>query len=463
MINKYTTLLVAAILAGAKLQAVTLHLPAHIVVNIAIEGLDANTLDSYSTLFGSEGLNELINNGTYCNKGYYNYKPVNPASAITTIVTGTSPYYHGITGDMWLNKSSLRPVSCVYDTKYSCSAVNIKSSTLGDELKIATKGKALVYSIATDSISAILSAGHSADGAFWLNSPNGRWNSSVYYPSQSRKWLKSYQKVLSNSAGKIADANARTCELALACINGMALGKDDVADLINITLNSGNCYTPLNSELALIQLNKNISKLLTTLKQSVGSDKMLVTLTGFKPEAVYEDDETYQRYKVPNGKIDFARTANLLNIYLSAIYGQGKYIDAIFGNEIYLNQKLLEDKNIAFNDLYAKCKELLYLTDGIKKVYSPRTLNDSYEQRAHDPKVCGDIVVETNPGWKIVNSGKRTPYSTQYAITTYPIIICGNGFNAQKVSTPVDVECIAPTICSSIHIRAPNACEALPL
>ena len=48
-------------------------------------------------------------------------------------------------------------------TKEHYSPRNLMSSTIGDELKIASKGRSDVYSIAPNAESAILSAGHAAE------------------------------------------------------------------------------------------------------------------------------------------------------------------------------------------------------------------------------------------------------------------------------------------------------------
>ena len=55
------------------------------------------------------------------------------------------------------------------------------TSTITDELKIATRNKGLVYAIAPYRDAAILSAGHSADGAYWINTINGKWCGTTYY------------------------------------------------------------------------------------------------------------------------------------------------------------------------------------------------------------------------------------------------------------------------------------------
>lgn len=96
----------------------------------------------------------------------YPFSHIDRASAVACIMTGTVPYDNGIVGEHWMDRKTLRPMYCVDDAtcegwltseKYSPVALNV--STVTDELKMATGGRALVYSIAPDADAAILAAG----------------------------------------------------------------------------------------------------------------------------------------------------------------------------------------------------------------------------------------------------------------------------------------------------------------
>ena len=92
----------------------------------------------------------------------YPFSHIDRASAVACIMTGTVPYDNGIVGEHWMDRKTLRPMYCVDDAtcegwltseKYSPVALNV--STVTDELKMATGGRALVYSIAPDADAAI--------------------------------------------------------------------------------------------------------------------------------------------------------------------------------------------------------------------------------------------------------------------------------------------------------------------
>lgn len=74
---------------------------------------------------------------------------------------------NGIIAEQWLDAGTLRPIDCVEDPNFmgnytdeSTSPSQLLTSTIADELKIATRNKGLVYAIAPFRDAAILGAGH---------------------------------------------------------------------------------------------------------------------------------------------------------------------------------------------------------------------------------------------------------------------------------------------------------------
>ena len=116
-----------------------------LVVSITIDQLRTDYLETYAPLYGEEGLRKLLTEGKVFTNGAYNFTPVDRASAIASLYTGTVPYYHGITAYEWLDKETLRPQNCVRDQKIGYSPQFLGTSTLSDELKMATNGVAKVF------------------------------------------------------------------------------------------------------------------------------------------------------------------------------------------------------------------------------------------------------------------------------------------------------------------------------
>jgi len=63
----------------------------------------------------------------------------------------------------------------------------------------------------------------------------------------------------------------------------------------------------------------------------------------------------------------------------------------------------------------------------------------------------------------LLNEETQEHLSPRAAYVQFPIIFLGAGIGAQRVTTPVSTERIAPTIARAIRIRAPNGSTAEPL
>src|SRR5437899_11564635 len=66
------------------------------------------------------------------------------------------------------------------------------ADTLGDELKLATQGKARVFGIALKDRAAILPAGFAGDTAYWIDQKSGAWITSTYYRNELPKWAEDF-------------------------------------------------------------------------------------------------------------------------------------------------------------------------------------------------------------------------------------------------------------------------------
>ena len=148
---------------------------------------DYNNMTGLNPLYnadnsGEKGFKRLWKEGRVFYNAEYTFSGVDRASAIAAIYSGTTPSMNGIISHRWMDASTLRPVNSTDDTAFmgyytdqTCSPSKLLTSTIADELKIATQGKGLVYAIAPKCDAAILAAGHAGNGAFWLNENSGKW------------------------------------------------------------------------------------------------------------------------------------------------------------------------------------------------------------------------------------------------------------------------------------------------
>ena len=173
-----------------------------LVVNIAIDQLRSELLDEYMPLFSNNGFYKLFNMGRVYRNATMPFYPVDRAAAIASISTGSYPYYNGIPSSGWISRKTLQPMFCTADQvslltprSSTPSPINLKSSTLSDELKICTNGMAKVYNIALDSDAAIMFAGYSSDCATWIDFHTGLWTTSSYYNDTQPQWISTYNTI----------------------------------------------------------------------------------------------------------------------------------------------------------------------------------------------------------------------------------------------------------------------------
>ena len=456
MSNKYLYITLLTMLGfSAEATAQMLAEAPQLVVSITVNQLRTDMLESYAPLYTQDGLKRLMEQGMVFPYAKYDFTPVDAASASASLQTGTTPYYNSITGTEWLNRTTLRPQHIVDDQEQKLSPGQMMTSTIGDELKIATKGQGKVISLATTAACAILSAGHAADGAVWIE--QGQWQQSPYY-KPSNQWLSWYV----NQYLPTKDANRSITDLAVKCVEHLGLGNDDQPDLLCVN------YDMQSDAVGYQLMDHNIAALVNGVLGRIPRERVLFVLAGTTTTEEEQDNEN-ERYHIPTGKVYINRSANLLNMYLGAMYGSAQYVEAYYQNQIFLNHKLIEQKNLKKTEVLQLAQDFLLQLSGIRQVYTSHQLQTADSEmlrlvrNGFNKEKCGDLIVEVNPGWQLVNEETHQQTTSRAYTSCFPIILFGGSIPAQRVQTPVTADRIAPTVARVIRIRAPNACKAEPL
>lgn len=446
----------AALLAtfyGLEADAQTLNTAPRLVVNITIDQMRTDLLEHFAPLYGTDGFRRLLQEGKVYEAASYPFTPVDRASAITCVATGATPQYNKITGMQWMNRATLRPEYCVNNAKSGTSPDNIACSTISDELKISTGGFAMVYGIAPTRDAAILSVGHAADGAFWLDEKTLTWTTSAYYPFEAHQWITGFKSMSPNKKKGLL-VNDVVAATAMECLRGHQMGMDEATDYLAVTFSARNeSESAARTEMQSVytQLDETLGKFIVEIERNVGRENVLfaITATGDTDEPAVD----YSKYKIPTGNFYINRNAHLLNMYLGAVYGSGRYVETFFKNQIFLNHQLIEDKKLSYSEVIQRSKDLLMTMSGVSSI----------SNSPYDTNISGDIYIEVAPGWQILNEDTQETYMSRMGFVPFPIIFYGANITAEHIQTPVTTERIAPTIARAIHIRAPNACSAAPL
>ena len=521
--RNYILTSVVAIMAVLNVEGQTAPDVPRLVVNIVIDQLRTDYMEAFSPFYSGQGFTRLMQQGRVYTQAEYPFDTPDRASAVACLLTGTSPYENGIVGQRWLDHQSLQPVFCVDDaahqghqTKEATSAQYLAVTTLGDELKIGTEGRGLVYSIAPNRDAAVLSAGHAADAAFWINDETGQWCGTSYY-GDFPQWAAEYEQKssLSKRIGGISwspinesignfnyfvsatakktfshkfsgDRKYREFK-ASPCVNdevnafvqhtikSTLLGIDDITDILNVTLYAGTfdhqsvSRYPVEIQDAYVRLDHQLAELFNIVENRVGEGRVLfvVTSTGYTDP---EDPADLSRYRVPTGTFSITRAQLLLNMYLMAVYGQGEYVETCMGNEIYLNLKLIENKNLNLTEVLERSGDFLIQLSGVRDVYtSQRLANGAWTpgisklRNAYNPKCSGDILIQVSPGWTLVNENTHEQSLSRESYVGFPLFFLGCNLPAETIHEPVSVDHVAPTLAQVMRIRAPNACSLAPL
>ncbi len=518
-----TSLLTA--LAIANLQAQEVALSPKLVIGITIDQLRSDYMEAFSALYGEKGFKRLLKEGrVYCN-ATYDYAVTDRSSALASLYSGTTPYNHGIIADRWMDRNTLQVVQSVDDKDYmgiytsECTSPSkLLVSTICDELKVSTGGKALVYAIAPFRDAAVFSAGHAADGAFWLNDETGKWSGSTFYPSYpdwasryndhqaldtritSITWetlqpplvytsyspltSQGFKHTFTDTATRYRQfktsglVNEEVNRLAKACLHGSAIGLDNVTDFLAVTYYAGNFEHKSDSEYPIeiqdtyVRLDHDIEELIAEAEKRVGINNMLVfvTSTGYTDPA---HTDYLKEYRIPTGEFHMNRCSALLNMFLMATYGQGQYVEAYNGLQIYFDHKLIEQRQLNLAEVIVRSAEFLAQFSGVKSVYTAQslqlnayTLEAQRMRNAFNAKSSGDIILTITPGWKLMNDDQMKEHPFNVARDSYmefPLIFWGFNTKPEIIHTATTVDRLAPTLAHFMRIRAPNACAAAPL
>jgi len=482
-----------------------------LVVNVLVDQLRSDYLNAFMPLYGPDGFRRLLQEGQIYVQAETASLGADRASTAASVATGTTPADHGIVGLRWMDRATLLPIDCTVDGTPAFLGV----STVGDEAKVATEGKSLVYAIAPFRDAAVLTAGHAADAALWIDDETGLWSTSTYYgPLPAWAAMRNGAgglparldgltwKPVDHSTGSFSyfpgggakkpfahrfaqpDAfrrfktsglvNEEVAEMAVGCVNYTMVGDDALPDYLAVTFYAGSYLhqpvsaAPLELQDTYVRLDEAIARLVQAVEHKIGAERALFVLTSTGSNEEETDD--LKRFRIPSGTFDMKRNAALLNMYLVALYGQGQYVDGCFGTQIYLNHKLIERKQINLSDVLARVQDFLLQLEGVRDVYtSKRLLQGAWTpgisriRAGYNPRSSGDVMVEVAPGWRYVNADTHENVLVRASFVPFPILFYGFGLPHKVVETPVTVDYIAPTLSKAMRIRAPNACGKAPL
>ncbi|MCW5517339.1 alkaline phosphatase PafA [Muriicola sp. Z0-33] len=181
--------------------------PPKLVVGIVVDQMSYEQLYKYKDKLSNGGFVRLMRDGFNYKNTQYNYIPTVTAAGHSSIYTGTTPATHGIIGNSWFQREENNGMGNVDDpnehiigaaqeNNTGLSPKNLLSTTISDQLRLATNFRSKVISVSLKDRGAILPGGHLANAAYWHDwkkSP-GYFVSSSYYMNDVPDWVKQFNK-----------------------------------------------------------------------------------------------------------------------------------------------------------------------------------------------------------------------------------------------------------------------------
>jgi len=421
-----------------------------LIVGIVIEQMRSDYISRFWDKFGEGGFKRFIHEGTWCRNASYNYFHTQTAVGYATTYTGSMPASHGIVGDEWYDRISNKVTQAVADESVKTiggsfdagkfSPRNMLGTTIGDEIKLANLRQSKIFGVSLDPVSAILSAGHMADGAFWYDEEYGTWITSSYYMQDLPNWLvdenkkkladlylnktwdtsfplQQYTKSLTDEnpyeiglGGRIVFpyvlpdlarglsisaryrllkqtpfGNSLTKDMAIALMVNENLGKDEFPDVLTVSFVAteyiGNAFGPLSIELedAYLKLDSDLEHFLQFIDDFVGKQNTLIFVTSNHGAA--QTPAYLAETKAPVGTFNYNSALSLLRSYLNALYGSGEWIKGYFGQQLYLNSDLIENSKLKLDDFRNTVAQFLVQFTGVSNTLTATALqNNQYTE-----------------------------------------------------------------------------------
>lgn len=414
-----------------------------LVVGIVVDQMRYEYLNRFDAKFGADGFKRLRGDGFELKNAHYNYVPTETGSGHASIYAGTTPAMHGIIANDWYDKKLHSHVNCVSDPKQrvigtdkgkgQVSPWRLLTTTITDELKLATQKRSKVIGVSLKDRGAVLPGGHMADAAYWYDDNTGKFISSTYYftdklPGWATDFNKqnlanAYLNQVWNTTYPIAQykesgpddspyevkyagiarsifpynlkelrktngdfsllwatpfGNDYVAEFAKAAIVAEKMGQGTDTDFLAISFSStdaiGHRVGPQAVEIedTYIRLDKNIADLLATLDKQVGAGNYTVFLTS--DHGVNDVAQSLIDNRIPAGYLNQEELVKNLKLYLNAYFPNKEIIEEVSNEMVYFNtnnfQNNPREAGIDFLIAAELINKYLVSIDGIANVFT---------------------------------------------------------------------------------------------
>ena len=501
-----------------------------LVVGLVIDQMRWDYLYRYYDRYGNGGFKRLLQNGYSFENTFIPYTPAVTAVGHSCLYTGSVPAIHGIVGNDWIERLTGQRMYCTDDKSVNTvgsfsnqgqmSPKNLLTTTVGDELRLATNFKSRVFGIALKDRGGIIPAGHSANAAYWFDDSTGNWITSTYYMNDLPAWVNNYNRgrkadsmmmkdwnllydisVYDQSTADDKDyerplyhekkltfphsyksligknyypfrqspyGNTLTIDFAEKMIRNERIGMNGQTDMICVSLSStdyvGHRFGPnsLEVEDTYLRLDKDIEKFLKYLDATIGSKNYLFFLSA--DHGAPQVPDFMKENKMPGGNLKASDLVKELNQFFYSTFADHHLVSAIYEYQVYLDTKRIDSLKFDINALKKALVNYLTLKPEVVLAFDYADFDKVILPAAVKDKFAqgyytkrsGDIQFILRSQYTDVLS-KGTEHGTMYPYDTHiPLLWYGWKIKPGKTNREVFMTDVAPTISAMLKIQMPG-------
>lgn len=447
--------------------------PPRLVLQLTIDQLRGDLLPRYRARFGAGGFRLLLDRGIYYANAHYEAANTVTCAGHAALVTGADAAGHGIVANIWFDRDAGKRVYCVDDDRYPAvgetapkgkSPEWLTSTTIGDEIVIASGRKSRAFAISGKDRSAIVPGGHLGK-AFWLSGTLDMATSRYYYdelPSWVTAWnerksfrryrdsgwtllhpldtylnaasaanpfahprgqmTRSFPHTLPQADAELVRAlhvtpflDELTESFAEELMTQEKVGQNGVTDYLSIAFSAtdyvGHSYGPdsVESEDNLLHLDVTLARLFKFVDETVGLRNTVIVLSADHGVEDVPEERSQDGYDA--GRVGGRPLREQLNDALKRrMSTPDDLVLALVSPNVYLDRQKMAEDHLEPTTVEAALAEIARATPGIAYAFTRSDLLAgrvgespliARVQRSFVPAHSGDVILIAKPLWQL--------------------------------------------------------------
>jgi predicted AlkP superfamily pyrophosphatase or phosphodiesterase len=485
----------------------------------------------------SRGLAALTGGGAFYPYARYGFAEPSTAPGHTTLVTGADPWRHGVVSNRVMDRAAGRMQGIFADPAHpvleaplapadDVSPERLLAETVGDRVRLTSGGRGKVVALSGKARSAIPLAGRGGQ-AWWFHEGTGRFVTGTWYAKEAPAWVRAFNEgrpadrahgerwtlalpferyagqddrpfeedfqgmgrtfphPLTGGADRPGPASyaalaasplldALVVDLALQALQGEGLGRDEVPDLLAVSLSALDPVvhhhgpSSLEAQDALVRLDAQLARLLEAAARAAGGrDGLLVVLTGDHGGAPLPEE--WAAAGMDAGRVNPNTLARGLERELAQRFG-AEVRAVVDETDVYLTGPLLEARRADLPAVRRAAAQWLQAQPGIltslprEDLFAPGQPDPhgvlAALRRGYFPERSGDVLLVARPFHPVLSSAGGTTHGMPWAYDSQvPLVLHGRGVRPGLYRQEVAVTDVAPTLAALLEVGMPASSE----